>query len=119
MKEKLTTPPVLPYPNFGKPFVLETVPSLVAVGAVLVQKQGDGKVHPAQFASWTMNLAAKNYSTCERGALGVVFALRQFRVYLLSSKPFKVVTDHQALSYVFRKNDIHGRLARWLDFLAE
>ena len=40
-------------------------------------------------------------------------------MYWLSDVPFVVVTDHQALSYAFKKKDIHGRLARWMDFLAE
>lgn len=29
------------------------------------------------------------------------------------------MTDHQALSYAFKKEDAHGRLARWLDLFAE
>ena len=66
-----------------------------------------------------MNTSEREYSACEREALAVIFALKRFRVYLLSSTPLKLITDHQALSYAFRKKDIHGRLARWLDFLAE
>ena len=61
-----------------------------------------------------MNKFERKYSACERGALAAIFALKKFRVYLLSSIPLKLVTDHQALSYAFRQNDIHGRLARWL-----
>lgn len=29
------------------------------------------------------------------------------------------MTDHPALCYAFAKQDTHGRLARWLNFLAE
>ena len=66
-----------------------------------------------------MSAAKRKYSACERDALAVVFAPRKFRVYLLSDVPFVVVTDHHELSYAFKKKDIHGRLARWIDFLAE
>ena len=59
-----------------------------------------------------MSVAERKYSACEREALAVVFALRKFRVYLLSDVPFVVVTDHHALNYAFKKKDIHGRLAR-------
>jgi len=40
-------------------------------------------------------------------------------VYLLSTEPFTLITDHKALKNTFQKKDVHGRLARWLDFLAE
>jgi transposase InsO family protein len=48
----------------------------------------------------------------------VVFALKKYRAYFLGRK-FVLFTDHQALSQAFKKRDIHGRLARWLDLLAE
>lgn len=66
-----------------------------------------------------MNSVEKKYYACESEAVGVILALNKFRVYLMSSKPFVVVTEHMALKYAFQKKYIHGRLARWLDFLAE
>lgn len=30
-----------------------------------------------------------------------------------------VYTNHQALTKAFKKKDIHGRLARWMDLMAE
>ena len=119
LKQKLTSPAVLDFPDFNQPFIVETDASCLSLGAVLAQKKEDGKVHPIQYASRTMTDAEKKYSTCEREALAVIFALKKFRVYLLSSIPFTIITDHQALRYTFQKNDVHGRLARWLDFLAE
>ena len=119
VKKKLTSPPVLAFSDFEKSFVVETDASSVDVGAVLAQHKEDGKCHPVQYASRTMNDAEKKYSACEREALAVILALKKFRVYLLSTQKFILVTDHQALQYAFRKKDIHGRLARWMDFLAE
>lgn len=119
LKEKLTTPLVLAFSDFDAPFVVETDASSVVLGAVLAQKKDDGKVHPIQYASRTMTETEKRYSTSEREGFAVVFALKKFRVYLLSDIPFTVLTDHQALQYAFRKKDIHGRLARWMDFMAE
>ena len=112
LKEKLTTPPVPTFPNFEEPFVVETDASSVCLGAVLAQKKEDGRIHPVQYASRTMTPAERNYSACEREALAVVFALKNFRVYLLSSKHVSLITDHQALQYAFQKKDVHGRLTR-------
>lgn len=119
LKVALTSPPVLAFPDFEKPFVDETDASTVAVGAALSQRNSDDHVHPIQFASRTLTSTEQNYSVCEREALAVVFGLRKFRLYLLSTEPFLLLTDQQALKTAFRKKDIHGRLARWLDFLAE
>ena len=86
--------------------------------AVLSQKKNDLRIHPVQYASRTLNQAERNYSACEREALAVIFALKKFRIYLLS-ETFTLGTNHQALRHAFQKNDVHGRLARWPDLLAE
>ena len=45
------TAPVLAFANFAKPFLLETDASGDGLGAVLQQKQADGKYHPVAFTS--------------------------------------------------------------------
>ena len=113
LKQRVTSPPLLALPKFDEPFVVETDASNVAVGAVLAQKKEDKKVHPIRYASWTITETEKKYSTCEKEALVVIFALKKFRVYLLSTQKFKLITDHQALQYAFKKKEFHGRLDRW------
>lgn len=66
-----------------------------------------------------MTSAEKNYSTCEREALAMIFALKEFLLYILSSISSTAITDRHALCLPLQKRDFHGRLARWLDFLAE
>ena len=119
LKVTLTSLPVLAFSDFDQPFVVETDLSSVAVGAVLAQRREDKRFHPIQYASRTMTSAERNYSACEREALALLFALKRFRVYLLTTQRFTLITDHQALPYAFKKKDIHGRLARWISFLAE
>lgn len=119
LKNRLCSPPIIAFPDFDTPFIVETDASSVGLGAVLAQKDEKGAVHPIQFASRTLRAAEKNYTVSEKEALAVIFALKKFRVYLLSDKEFTLFTDHQALKYAFTKPDVHGRFARWLDFLAE
>lgn len=88
LKKAMTSLPVLSFPYFKQPFVLETEPSVFAEGEVLVLRKEDGHVHPIQFTSRTMRVAERKYASCELEALAVLFGLGQSRLHLLSSKPF-------------------------------
>ena len=54
LKDKCIQAPVLAFPNFKKPFLLETDASRKGLGAILLQKQDDGCYHPIVFASWAL-----------------------------------------------------------------
>lgn len=85
--------------------------------AVLPQKEEDVLDQPVQYASKTLTMAGRNYSTCEKKVPAVVFGSRKIRVYFLSTHPFVLYIDQKALKAASAKRDVHGRLARWLDFL--
>ena len=53
--------PILAFPNFDKPFLLETDASGKGLGAVLSQKQTDGRYHPIAYASRIMNDTEQRY----------------------------------------------------------
>ena len=61
LKEKIQTAPVLVFPNFDKPFLLETDASKEGLGVVLSQKQDDGCYHPMAFGSRTLMPSEQNY----------------------------------------------------------
>ena len=111
LKEKLTTPPILQYPDFEKEFILTTDASQQAVGAVLSQGVV-GKDLPIAYASRTLNKAECNYSTIERELLGIVFGVTHFRPYLFGRK-FKIFTDHRPLVYLFSVSNPSSRLMRF------
>ena len=51
LKLKCMTAPLLAFADFHKPFLLETNASGDGLGAVLSQKQEDGRYHPVAYAS--------------------------------------------------------------------
>ncbi|GFX68405.1 retrovirus-related Pol polyprotein from transposon 297 [Trichonephila clavipes] len=90
----------------------ESISNLEAMfGAVLLQGE-DKEEHPVEFASRLLNPAERNYSTTEREALAVVWALNKFRGYI-DGASITVASDHQPLRWLMKLKSPTGRLARW------
>ena len=81
LKSFLTSAPVLVYPDFFKPFIVDTDASNGAVGGVLSQIR-DGKEHPVAYCSRTLTKCERNYSTTRKELLAVVHPLQKFCCYL-------------------------------------
>ena len=99
LKNLLCQAPVLAYPRFDQPFVLQTDASDLGLGAVLTQFDVHGNERVISYASRPLTDREKEYSATEKEALAVVFATNHYRVYLFS-KTFTLVTDHSALRWL-------------------
>lgn len=108
----LSSPPVLALPDFSQPFELCTDASDYGIGAALMQ---DGR--PIAYYSRTLDQHEEKYATVEKECLAVVAALEFFQPYVRESRDLIVVTDHQALHWLFSSGSTtdrsKGRLARW------
>ncbi|KAJ0171192.1 hypothetical protein K1T71_013391 [Dendrolimus kikuchii] len=111
LKTRLTTAPILRQADETKPYTIKTDASNYAIGAVLMQGEGEDE-RPVEFASRLLNSAERNYNTTEKEALGVVWAITKFRGYV-EGVPVTVITDHQALKWLMSLRSPTGRLARW------
>lgn len=112
LKRLLTTTPILSQPDYSRPFLLRTDASNYALGAVLLQGESAKEEHPIEYASRLLSAAERNYSTTEREALAVVWAVEKFRGYI-DGHPVQVISDHQPLKWLFSLKSPSGRLIRW------
>ncbi|GBN57151.1 Retrovirus-related Pol polyprotein from transposon 17.6 [Araneus ventricosus] len=107
----INRPPILSQVDFTKLFVLTTDASNYALGAVFLQGP-DMEEHLIEYASRLFNSAERNYSTTEREALAVVWALNKFRGYIEGSK-ITAASDSQTLKWLMKLKSPSGRLSRW------
>ena len=94
LKMKCMMAPVLAFAHFEKPFLLETDASFLGLGAVLSQKQYDGKFHPVTYASRELKGGEGKYHSSKLEFLALKWAItNQFKEYL-RYKPFTACTDN-------------------------
>jgi hypothetical protein len=118
VKLKLCTEPILARPDWNKLFTLYTDASAIGLGAVLSQKDDQGKEHPVIYWSKATNRAQSNYGPTQLECLAVVQAVKKLRHYLVG-RYFEVVTDHAALAWLMNTKNHTGRMARWVAYLQE
>ena len=115
LKEALTNPPLLAYPDFDKEFILSTDASLEAVGAILSQIQ-NGKERVISYFSQTLTTSQKKWSTYDREFWAIVSSVRHFR-HFLRYQHFSILTDHKPLLALQKfpiQDDASGRRTRWI-----
>ncbi|GBC25874.2 retroviral-like aspartic protease 1 [Rhizophagus irregularis DAOM 181602=DAOM 197198] len=119
LRDKLTTAPIVQYPDFSKPFFLYTDASIIGLGAVLAQKTDDQE-YVIAYASRTLIPVEKNYAITELECLAIVWAVKYIQHYLYGSK-FIIITDHAALKWLLNSTTENNnkRLERWKIALSE
>lgn len=119
LKQKISNPPVLSIANFEKPFVLMTDASSTTAGGCLLQKNSNDDLLPIAYFSRKFSDAEQKYSVYEKEALSVIMCMNKWEEYL-KLKPFKLICDNQALTYVLNaKKKLNSRLSRWVECLLQ
>ena len=108
------------YSQSNETLFVEADASEYATGAVLMQKDSNGDLHPCSFISKTFSPAERNYQIYDKELLGIIRALQEWRHYLLgSAHTVTVFTDHKNLQYYRSARKLNRRQARWSLILSE
>ena len=118
LKDRLIKYPVLAPPLPEGKYIIDTDASDFAMGAVLQQEQ-HGTVRVIAYASKTFDAAERQYCTTRKELAAVIYALKEFRHYVLGGVHFLLRTDHGALTSLFRTPVPIQQQARYLNFLAD
>ena len=106
-------------PNDEDPFCIETDGSGIGIRTILTQQQGDCW-HPIAFISHLLNDTEQNYYAADLEMAAIIFALKEWRQYLLDAKhPFTILMDHKNLEYFTKPKDLSHQQARWNQILQE
>lgn len=118
LKHKLTTAPVLAYPDPTKPFTITTDASSRAIGAVLTQDHGRGQ-QPIAYFSRKLTPTELRWAAYERELLALIEGLKHWRHYLRGASRNQAYTDQRALKYFTEQKTLNSRQARWMGILQE
>ena len=112
LKGRLLSYPVLRNVNFSLPFTLQVDASDVGVGAVLSQIDEEGMDHPVAYFSRKLLPREQKYATVEKECLAIKLGIEKFSVYLMG-REFTIQTDHRALQWLSKCQNLNSRLTRW------
>ena len=84
LRNTLMEAPILQAPNWNKVLHVHTDASNFAIGCVLAQLGEHNMDFLVSYASRQLNSAEKNYTTIEREGLGMIYAVKKYRHYLIA-----------------------------------
>lgn len=122
IKDSLTVIPLLSYPDPNKEYLLYTDALDTAVGASLVQPMNDNddevilgvrkEIKPLYYLSHKLRDTQTRWSTVEKEAFAIHFALQKLDHYLHSAK-FIIRTDHKPLKYLLDAPMKNKKIELW------
>ena len=118
MKKALTETPILAYPDFRKDFILDTDASFDTIGAVLSQKDSEGRERVIAYGSHAMSIHEKGYCITRKELLAIYYFCQHFNHYLYGRR-FTLRTDHKAITFMLStKNPITAQFQTWINYLS-
>ena len=99
LKKAVMSTPVLASPDPNKEYLFEMDASKLGLGAMLSQKQSEGRYNPVAFRSRALHGTGVNYHSMKVKFLAMKWSIEYFQTYLLGSH-FKVHTDNNPLTYL-------------------
>lgn len=118
IKEVMGLPPVLQLFDPSAPTELHTDASSIGLSGMLLQSGTDKKLHLIRCVSRKCSEIEATYHSSRLETLAIVFSLEKLRPFLIG-RPFKLITDCQALLCINTRTSKNPQMARWLTLLQD
>ena len=113
LKLRLISAPVLVFPKFDKPFLLDTDASKTSIGAVQSQQSEDSQEYVVAHGICTLSKAERTHDVMRKERFAVVTIVKHFYPYLLGQH-FILCSEHSTLQWIYSMKKSERQLARWL-----
>ena len=105
LKKDLSSPETLALYSPDRETIISADSSSYGLGAVFLQRQNNGLLHPVAYASRSLTTTEQRYAQIEKEALAVTWSLEHWYNLLVGMK-FHVQTDHKPLVPLFSTKTI-------------
>ena len=112
IKNSISAESCLEIPDPKWKYELHTDASLKGIGAVLFQRDSDGKLHTIEFASKSLSRAQRKQAIPVLECYAIIWALKKFRCYI-HGVHVDIYTDHYGLQFMKQKKDPPAQIQRW------
>ena len=113
LRHRFTTEPVLKHVDPDKPCMIQVDSSDVAMGAVILQRDGKGRLHPIAFLSKKFSEMERNWAIWEKEAAAIKLALSTWRHWLEGSpQTFEVWSGNKNLLALHRPCKLSAKQIR-------
>lgn len=112
LKEALSCKPLLWAPDYNRPFVVQCDASDRGMGAILCQRDGNGREHPILYISRKLTMREEAYCASEKECACLVWAIQKLACYISGAR-FTIETDHCPLTWLQQMSSRNARLLRW------
>jgi len=114
----ISSPPILAFPDFDKPFILHTDASGKGLGCALYQIQEE-QLRVIGYGSRTLQGAEERYHSSKLEFLALKWAVcEHFKDYLYYTPHFDIYTDNNPLVYLKTSCKLNATGQRWVNELA-
>lgn len=100
-------------PDDTQNYIIINDTSANAIGAVLLQKDKDGRINIISTASRILTPAKQRYTTCKLELMVIVYTLWKFRVYIYGNK-VTLNPDHKSPIFFNKYVVTSNRVACWM-----